>query len=515
MNSNKNIKIIIVFIIFGIIIFFVFNGCQRKMPDRIDNEIKEERINRIDKEERIKKSSRHYITKEDIKEKEVETSETVTIKQEKEDFYISDINREDYEIIEFNDDREKEIYGFYGIWINKENNKKYKEGNYGINEFGDLEASDDMIVLMRDFQYKHYLIKKNYIDSIGIEQCYKDYTQPLDLVYDMCKKNAVYKGRYVSDKFIEKYGDKNGLLYNFDFDEIEIDTESYDYELDDRLNIGNQSYLQLLLIKGKMKTRLIILSELDGGTNLLEDIDIRDIRVIVNENGENVKLRMDEHNWINCIERLAFSDDDDVGKSDRFVSEHPNFNGIIPNTLDVYPQTISQYELNFEKAECSYSDKKVVLDFYDKRKGRTDKYIIVYSIDNNMYINTYEIIEKEMISEDEYNPKADANIKYGVYSFDCKVRLIENNRDISKLPLTQNFIDNNFEKFDILHKIDMIDFDSPRQNNKIALTITDSNKNKHCFGLIFEIIDNLIDDVEITPLDIKEFPAGDAAFDLF
>lgn len=498
---SKNLKILIAFIVFGIIVSILLNRCQRKMSDRIREE---EQLKTIES-----KTTNNYDY--------VESTEETTTRQivppkyvEYEGYLISELNKDDFIIDDF-DEKEQQIYQSAAVWQRKSDGRLFfraieydEESNSYKNPLDHIGASTDK------YEEEMYLENKVWVDKVGIDAVYLGRFEKEQVIYELCKKNCDFDKYMVTDHFKSKYSEKDGILGKVDYDEIEYTKEYKDggaYDLE---------YTNIVITKGKIKTEYKIdyMPVLDSSL-ALDDIDIFSIRDLTNEQGEEIKLRMDENNWLNCIERLAFSDDEEVGKSERFIREHPNFNGIIPNTLDVYPQTISQYKLNFENAECSYLDKKVVLDFYDKRKGRTDKYIIVYSTDNNMYINTYEIIEKEMISEDEYNPKADANIKYGVYSFDCKVRLIENNRDISKLPLTQNFIDNNFEKFDILHKIDMIDFDSPRQNNKIALTLIDSYKNKYCYGLTFKIVDNLIDDVEITPLDIKEFPAGDAAFDLF
>ena len=494
---------VVAFVILGVIISILLNKCQQKISKEIKNE---ERVESIKREENFRKEA------ETQKITEVQTEEKISLPYEMKYIDIDLLyNREEYSIIEFKDDREKMIYGCYGIWTLKEDNTKFKQGCYYLNDYGDMESEKTPLSKMEDSDYNSYLVKKSYVEKIGIEQCYEDFTNPLKLIFDLCQKEAVYNNRYVSDELVKKY--PKGLLNDFDYDTVEHNEEYTDYEFDDRLQLGNQPYTSVLIKKGNKITRIVMVPYINK-EGMLEDIEIREIKEIIDERGEITKLKMDEYNWLNCIERLAFGDDEEVGKSQKFIEKHPNFNGIIPNTLDEFPQHLNQFHVKTVNNESDYKNKIIALDFYDKRLGKTTRYIISYETDAKMYVDKIEIISKEMISEDEYNNTLEENSNLAL-NFDCKVRLIDKDRNISKLPITENFINNNFVKLSEIHRIEMIDFKSPRKNNKIALTLYDINRNKHFYGLTFKIVDNLIDDVTVTPLDITEFPEGNAAFDLF
>ena len=273
-------------------------------------------------------------------------------------------------------------------------------------------------------------------------------------------------------------------------------------------------YTNIIITKGKVKTEYKIdyISTLDS-SHAIDDIDIFSIRDLTNEQGEEIKLRMDENNWLNCIERLAFSDDDEVGKSERFIREHPNINGIIPNAKKEFPKAVDLYKLDFDIEKSDFNKKTIYCNVYYDILKLWYCYRIEYTLDSNGYLDTYVLAKDNSIIDVKYNSTDNYPVNNEVV-----MRLCTKNRNWDNLPLTSNFRslhnsnDGLFPYIEILHIYKKYSKDNA---NKVSMYILDFNKNKYFFGLTFKIVDNLIDDVEITPLDIKEFPAGDAAFDLF
>ena len=489
---SKNLKILIAFIVFGVIVSILLNRHQRKMSDRIREE---EQLKTIENNT----TENYNETTEEIMTQQINPPKYV----EYEEFLISELNKDDFIIDDFNE-KERQIYQGAAVWIRKSDNKLFFRGlEYDEINYVYTEPLDYIWASSSKYEEEMYLDYKKWVDKIGVDAVYEFLFNSEKVIYELCKKNCDFDKYMVTDNFKSKYSEKDGILGKVDYDDIEYTKEYRDggaYDLE---------YTNIIITKGKVKTEYKIdyISTLDS-SHAIDDIDIFSIRDLTNEQGEEIKLRMDENNWLNCIERLAFSDDDDVGKSDRFVSEHPNFNGIIPNVISILPATKDRYHITIIKSESNYDTNEIVANYRFDSMYISKKIKIIYTMDDNRYINSFDIEEIESVI-DEY-VRSDSNISRMLI-----VKILYED-DIDKLPLSVSFRDKNrFKISNLANEHNIIDILTPNNNNKLALTIIDESLNKFFYGLTFKIVDNLIDDVEITPLDIKEFPAGDAAFDLF
>ncbi len=496
---NKNLKILIAFIVFGIIVSILLNRCQRKMSDRIREE---EQLKTIES-----KTTNSYDY--------VESTEETTTRQivppksvEYEGYLISELNKDDFIIDDF-DEKEQQIYQSAAVWQRKSDGRLFfraieydEESNSYKNPLDHIGASTDK------YEEEMYLENKVWVDKVGVDAVYLGRFEKEKVIYELCKKNCDFDKYMVTDNFKSKYNEKDGILGKVDYDDIEYSKEYKDggaYDLE---------YTNIIITKGKVKTEYKIdyMPVLDSSL-ALDDVDIFSIRDLTNEQGEEIKLRMDENNWLNCIERLAFSDDDEVGKSDRFIREHPNFNGIIPNAKKEFPKAVDLYKLDFDIEKSDFNKKTIYCNVYYDILKLWYIYRIEYTTDSNDYLDTYVLTKDDSIIDIQYNSSENYPINNEVV-----MRLCTKNRNWDNLPLTNKFKnhynsnDGLFSNIEILHIYKKYSKDNA---NKVPMYILDFNKNKYFYGLTFKIVDNLIDDVEITPLDIKEFPAGDAAFDLF
>ena len=112
---SKNLKILIAFIVFGIIVSILLNRCQRKMSDRIREE---EQLKTIES-----KTTNNYDY--------VESTEETTTRQivppkyvEYEGYLISELNKDDFIIDDF-DEKEQQIYQSAAVWQRKSDGRLF------------------------------------------------------------------------------------------------------------------------------------------------------------------------------------------------------------------------------------------------------------------------------------------------------------------------------------------------------------------------------------------------------
>ena len=432
-----------------------------------------------------------------------------------EGYLISDLNKDDFEITDFNE-KEKQIYQSAAVW------KRKKDGKLLFRSVAYEELSNkyteplDIIGISSDkYEERMYLENKVWVDKVGVDAVYMAKFETEKMVFELCKKDCDFDKYMVTENFKSKYNEKDGILGDVEYDSIEYSKEYKDggaYDLE---------YTNIIITKGKLKKEFKIdYIPVDDFSKALNDINIFSKRELTNENGESVKLKMDKDNWLNCIERLAFSDDEEVGKSEKFIEEHPNFTGIFPNICDVIPAASSIYSISFDESNSSFNKKTIVCNVHNRNLAITKMYKISYATNTEQYISEYKIEDLNMDIVDEYRGSKYANDKDCVINSEIVKRLITTGHDWSKLPLTNAFI-KKFKNIIRLDEYEILSFNIPfvdkklDSNKKVPLYIIDTNKQKHFYGLTFKIVDNLIDDVTITPLDITEFPKGDAAFDMF
>ena len=420
-----------------------------------------------------------------------------------EGYLISDLNKDDFEITDFNE-KEKQIYQSAAVW------KRKKDGKLLFRSVAYEELSNkyteplDIIGISSDkYEERMYLENKVWVDKVGVDAVYMAKFETEKMVFELCKKDCDFDKYMVTENFKSKYNEKDGILGDVEYDSIEYSKEYKDggaYDLE---------YTNITITKSKLKKEFKIdYIPVDDFSKALNDINIFSKRELTNENGESVKLKMDEDNWLNCIERLAFSDDEEVGKSEKFIEEHPNFTGIFPNVISILPATKNAYNIEFVKNECDFENNMIVCNFRFDSMYVTKKIKIKYLLDDNRYLDNYKLEEISKVI-DGYIIK----LNESVVNRNVIVRLLYN-YNLNMLPVTKNYISDN-KLYNYFKEKDIIDVLTPHTETKMAFTVIDSQNHKEYYGLTFKVVDNLIDDVTITPLDITEFPKGDAAFDLF
>lgn len=287
----------------------------------------------------------------------------------------------------------------------------------------------------------------------------------------------------------------NGLFDGEDYEDVRL---KEDYEsLVSESNMGLGSF-ELIATKGKMVVEYTV-DGVFGNILPKDDFEIYYVfkEIIYDEYGNRIMYPMTEKNYINFLMRLAFSDDEKIGKSERFKREHPNFTGIL-NPYNF--QNTDNDNAKWDEKNSSYEDKIAYCRVHYLEYCEDYDFAITWTVDEKGFLDTYDV--KTLRKREHYYGNRD-DFKDPLSS-DVNVRLIYKDRKWGRLPLTSNFKkkfnskDGLFPKYNVVFYIGINK--NTRKNNKRALELLLDDGTKKYVGLIYKIVDEKIDDIEIIEL---------------
>ncbi|MBR4314753.1 MAG: hypothetical protein IKP66_07585 [Lachnospiraceae bacterium] len=310
----------------------------------------------------------------------------------------------------------------------------------------------------------------------------------------LSKHNVEWEKILVPEELKKEYMQKypNGLFGDDDYDECIIE----DYLKYEAGQYFEPNDFVFYTIKGKRKNKYKIHV---GDEQFCHIYKIEKIELFDN-NGDYVwkGYPMNEDNWVSNIQKIALQDDEEVGKSEDFYERYPNFTGILN------PYHYKEPHTHIEWVEANFDNKELYCNVYYALLSEDYKLQIIYEIDEQNYLKDYKvnILEK---SEHYFNNDnfVDPN------SSSVTLRLIYRDRDWSKLPLSNNFKKRFSSKYGIFTDFQVIRYSGINLQkgigNKHALELTLSDGSKKYVGLIYKIIDNKLDDIEIKYLPNSDY----------
>ena len=145
-----------------------------------------------------------------------------------EGYLISDLNKDDFEITDFNE-KEKQIYQSAAVW------KRKKDGKLLFRSVAYEELSNkyteplDIIGISSDkYEERMYLENKVWVDKVGVDAVYMAKFETEKMVFELCKKDCDFDKYMVTENFKSKYNEKDGILGDVEYDSIEYSKEYKD-----------------------------------------------------------------------------------------------------------------------------------------------------------------------------------------------------------------------------------------------------------------------------------------------
>lgn len=329
------------------------------------------------------------------------------------------------------------------------------------------------------------------------EEFIKEHYVSEESILEMAKPNPNWDKVDIPNdkKELLKKNYPNGLFDGEVYEDIRL---KEDYEsLVSSSDMGLDSF-DLIATKGEMVVEYTV----DGvyGNILPKDgFEIYNVlkKIIYDEYGNRTMYPMNENNWLTNLKCIALQDDEEVGKSERFKREHPNFTGI----LNPYHYDDTRgIEIKWNEKQSSYKDKIAYCSVYYPRLIENQRIMIGFDVDNRNFIDSYYI--KILNKTEDYSFKFDDFSD--PYNSRSLTRLIYKNRKWGRLPLTSYFKKKFNSKDGLFPQYNVLDYKginlNSRKDNKVALELLLDDESKKYVGLIYKIVDEKIDDIEIIEL---------------
>lgn len=330
------------------------------------------------------------------------------------------------------------------------------------------------------------------------EEFNKKYYISEEDIYEIAKSSPDWeKVDIAEDKkeiLMKKY--PNGILGGNDYDDMYIE-EGYQNLIS---TMDGPLEFHIIATKGLKKDRYKIDGTGFGNFFAKNNFEIYEIVKfeITDENGNKVNsgLPMDEEHWISNIYKIAKQDDNEVGKSEDFYERYPNFTGI----LNPYHYE-SGIEIKWEDEKNDYLKKELFCSVYYTFLSEDYKYKVTYEVDEKNYLKDYKA---DIIEKSEHYFKSD-NFNDNL-SLDVIMRFVYNDRSFEKINVSKNFnskFDNNiYRQFHIIEIYRVIK--SKEINDKCILKVRDIDNNIFYLGLKYVIVNDKIDNVLATKLNIDD-----------
>ena len=308
----------------------------------------------------------------------------------------------------------------------------------------------------------------------------------------LSKHNVEWEKILVPEELKKEYMQKypNGLFGDDDYDECIIE----DYLKYEAGQYFEPNDFIFYTIKGKRKNKYKIHV---GDEQFCHIYKIEKIELFDN-NGDYVwkGYPMDEDNWVSNIQKIALQDDEEVGRSEKFDIEHPNFTGL----LNPYNEDIDDLKIYILEEQCDFANKICVCEVYYCNRYIYVTYKINYTVDDFNYLDTVELEElnSREYEWDDYN-------KY-LNSTGIAIKVLLRNRDMNKVPFTKkliNNLNNGLIGYDIV-SFRRIKYAKGQNNNQNLYKIVLTNGKVKFIGLKYKFLNNKIDDIIVTELPITD-----------
>lgn len=318
----------------------------------------------------------------------------------------------------------------------------------------------------------------------------------VDMIMELTKRNPNWSKIDISKENLEKIKIKypKGIFDGEEYDDVRL-KEDYKFLVHDS-EMGGDTFV-LVATKNKKLVEYTILGE--GGDILSKDrfgINTVTKKVIYDENGNRTKYPMDEENWLSNLKKIALQDNEEVGRSEKFDIEHPNFTGL----LNPYNEDIDDLKIYILEERCDFTNKIYVCEVYYCNRYIYVTYKINYTVDDFNYLDTVEIEElnSREYEWDDYN-------KY-LNSTGIAIKVLLRNRDMNKVPFTKkliNNLNNGLIGYDIV-SFRRIKYAKGQNNNQNLYKIVLTNGKVKFIGLKYKFLNNKIDDIIVTELPITD-----------
>ena len=299
-------------------------------------------------------------------------------------------------------------------------------------------------------------------------------------------------------KEILKSNYPNGIFEGEVYEDIRL-KEDYAMLVSDA-EMGLSSF-DLIATKGKMIVEYTVYSAF-GNILPKDNFEIYTVfkEIIYDEYGNRIMYPITEKNYINFLMRLAFSDDEKIGKSERFKREHPNFTGIL-NPYNF--QNTDNDNAKWDEKNSSYEDKIAYCRVHYLEYCEDYDFAITWTVDEKGFLDTYDV--KTLRKREHYNGKND-NFD-DPFSLNVTKRILFKNRSWRRLPLTKEF-KQKFNSKDGIYDKEIVwiirGYFNHKYEDKKVYQVKLKDNSIVFIGLKYYIVDNKINDINVTELSIDK-----------
>ena len=319
-----------------------------------------------------------------------------------------------------------------------------------------------------------------------------------ELGYEVAKKNNDWSKLPLSEKFRKKYNEKDGILGDLQFDNIELTPYDNDEKYSNKYYFVNRNNYFVITI-GKQKIAYVYNLKYDN--ELLSDVWIRDICNLTNEDGEElivIGYEINKKNFYDSMYNLARGGNDErsVAVTEKFHKKYPYFLDIF-----IHYSPIGANEIIFEEGDY---DKRIAYFTVDSiLECIKREYEVKFELDEKGYLDdvSVKILNEEPYERDELVKAYDA-VFYKNSNWNC-------------LKLTDKFRKKFKKEKGVFKDIDLIDYNIELQsiiydNNFIKQYQYKSGSKKWFYKKFIYVEDDYLDDVEIIPISYTGSDAEEA-----
>ncbi len=223
--------------------------------------------------------------------------------------------------------------------------------------------------------------------------------------YEVARKNGHWEDLPLSKKFKEKYNEKDGILGDVEYDDIEY-APSWVYGLDDRF----ENNLKLFVItQGKSKTAYayIVLGDDDG---LVDDVLIEEKQLLYDEEGNYVPVPKDTFYTLGTYFYFGklghgYDEEKSIAVTEKFHKKYPHF---IDLFIHYSPAGYNIFSLIEEKSD--YRNNMIYVEIDSILEKIKREYKVYYEIDEDGWLDD---ARSELLGEYPYE-KSYYNIDWAI-----------------------------------------------------------------------------------------------------
>ena len=323
----------------------------------------------------------------------------------------------------------------------------------------------------------------------------------LELCYIVAKKNGDWSNLPLTDNFRKKYNEKDGILGDVEYDNIEYrpyaDTEEDLYFKD--------YYTYFVITQNQQKTAYIFSPEYIDEDILLNDVGIFDKVLISDENGNKIKSYghyFNDNSYSYCFYMLSHGGNDEKSVA---VTEH--FHRKYPYFLDLFihysPLTFNHIE--FVPERSSWERKEAYFIVNSQLECKKRYYKVKFTLDNRGYLDDVKV---NKVNEEEYDGSSD----------EIAAKLLYENSNWDELQITDNYRKKfNGQSYNTDIKRINIDYDAngeyidKKNYNEYLWQYTMQDGTTSVYYIKYIMDENgYIDDIECNKLNYDNIPIKEA-----